>query len=83
MCTRRAHNCKPTVRLRRAPFQGIINRYGFNNDGVGKVQKRVRAARAEWMDDFAMFGINIANNKLTNDARLVNEIFCDSVVQNR
>ncbi|EPB78871.1 dihydroorotate oxidase [Ancylostoma ceylanicum] len=54
--------------------EGIISRYGFNNDGVGKVQKRVREARTEWMDDFAMFGVNIANNRLTDDAKLDYEI---------
>lgn len=42
---------------------GVINRYGFNNDGVGRVQQRVKTARAKWKSYFAILGVNIGENK--------------------
>ncbi|VDO83144.1 unnamed protein product [Heligmosomoides polygyrus] len=66
-------NPRPRV-FRLLEDEGIINRYGFNNDGVGRVQQRVKAARAVWNDNLAMFGVNIGKNKLCDEARLDYEI---------
>ncbi|PIO62611.1 dihydroorotate oxidase, partial [Teladorsagia circumcincta] len=55
-------------------FQAIINRNGFSNDGVGRVQQRVKAARDEWNDNLAMFGVNIGKNMLCDEAKLDYEI---------
>ncbi|ETN70857.1 dihydroorotate oxidase [Necator americanus] len=63
-------NHRPRV-FRLKEDEGIISRSGFNNDGVGKVQQRVKEARSDWMDDFAMFGVNLGNNMLTDDAKLL------------
>ncbi|KAK6730088.1 hypothetical protein RB195_006878 [Necator americanus] len=66
-------NHRPRV-FRLKEDEGIISRSGFNNDGVGKVQQRVKEARSDWMDDFAMFGVNLGNNMLTDDAKIDYEI---------
>ncbi|CAJ0595013.1 unnamed protein product [Cylicocyclus nassatus] len=54
--------------------EGLINRYGSNSDGVGKVHLRVRSARTEWMENAAILGISLANNMLTDDSMLDYEI---------
>lgn len=81
-------NPKPRV-FRLLEDEGVINRYGFNSDGVGKVQQRVKTVRSEWKDGLAIFGINLGKNKLTEDAKLDYEIgvnyfapFCDYLVIN-
>ncbi|KJH51138.1 dihydroorotate oxidase [Dictyocaulus viviparus] len=69
-------------------FWGIINRYEYN-DGVGRVQQRVKDARVNWQDDFAIFGVNIGQNKENEDPKLDFEIgvnyfapYCDYIVLN-
>lgn len=53
-------NAKP--RLFRLPAEGaIINRLGFNNDGVDALVRRVRRSRFD-----GVLGINIGKNKLTS-----------------
>ncbi|CAI5438159.1 unnamed protein product [Caenorhabditis angaria] len=82
-------NSKPRV-FRLLEDEGVINRYGFNSDGVGKVQQRVRNARDYWnSQDWAYFGVNLGKNKLTEDAKLDYEIgvnyfasYCDYLVLN-
>ncbi|WKX90703.1 hypothetical protein Q1695_009504 [Nippostrongylus brasiliensis] len=65
----------PRPRIFRLPEdEAIINRYGFNNDGVGRVQQRVKAARVNWTDGLAMLGVNIGKNQLCDEAKLDYEI---------
>ncbi|VDO48386.1 unnamed protein product [Haemonchus placei] len=66
-------NPRPRV-FRLLEDEALINRYGFNNDGVGRVQQRVKAARDDWNDNLAMFGVNLGKNKLCDEARLDYEI---------
>ncbi|KAJ1348078.1 hypothetical protein KIN20_003299 [Parelaphostrongylus tenuis] len=49
--------------------EGVINRCGFNNDGVGRVQQRVKTARANWRSDFAVLGVNVGESKKEGDAK--------------
>ncbi|CAB3407439.1 unnamed protein product [Caenorhabditis bovis] len=82
-------NNRPRV-FRLLEDEGVINRYGFNSDGVGKVHQRVKAARDYWDPaTFAFFGVNLGKNKLTDDAKLDYEIgvnyfapHCDYLVLN-
>ncbi|CAI4223162.1 unnamed protein product [Auanema sp. JU1783] len=66
-------NPRPRV-FRLLEDEGVINRYGFNSDGVGKVQQRVKNARENWKDGFAIFGVNLGKNKMTEDAKLDYEV---------
>uniref|UniRef100_A0A1I7XGV1 Dihydroorotate dehydrogenase (quinone), mitochondrial n=1 Tax=Heterorhabditis bacteriophora TaxID=37862 RepID=A0A1I7XGV1_HETBA len=81
-------NPRPRV-FRLLEDKGVINRYGFNSDGVGRVQQRVKGARSQWNDELVMFGVNLGKNKLTDDAKLDYEVgvnyfapFCDYLVVN-
>ncbi|CAJ0591142.1 unnamed protein product [Cylicocyclus nassatus] len=84
-------NPRPRV-FRLLEDQALINRYGFNSDGATKVHKRVKAARANWKDGFAAFGVNLGRNKVSTDnasARVDYEIginhfapYCDYLVIN-
>ncbi|KAE9420569.1 hypothetical protein Angca_003924, partial [Angiostrongylus cantonensis] len=58
--------------------EGVINRYGFNNDGVGRVQQRVKTARANWQSDFAVLGVNVGENKTEYDTKSNFEIGVNS-----
>ncbi|MFT5013296.1 MAG: dihydroorotate dehydrogenase [Patiriisocius sp.] len=64
-------NAKP--RLFRLPAQGaIINRLGFNNDGVDALVRRVRRSPFD-----GILGINIGKNKLTSpDQTLDDYVMC-------
>ncbi|CAJ0573046.1 unnamed protein product, partial [Mesorhabditis spiculigera] len=60
-------NPQPRV-FRLEEDRAVINRYGFNSEGVGKVQVRVKAARAApWSPGMAVFGVNLGKNKMTSD----------------
>lgn len=82
-------NNRPRV-FRLLEDEGVINRYGFNSDGVGRVHQRVRSARDSWVpEEYAYFGVNLGKNKLTEDAKLDYEIgvnyfapHCDYLVLN-
>ncbi|CAO4360833.1 unnamed protein product [Caenorhabditis nigoni] len=82
-------NNRPRV-FRLLEDEGVINRYGFNSDGVGRVHQRVRSARDAWVpEQYAYFGVNLGKNKLTEDAKLDYEIgvnyfapHCDYLVLN-
>lgn len=64
-------NNRPRV-FRLLEDEGVINRYGFNSDGVGRVHQRVRSARDSWVpESYAYFGVNLGKNKLTEDAKSV------------
>ena len=52
-------NAKPRL-FRLAPEKAIINRMGFNNDGVAALIRRVNRAKFD-----GVLGINIGKNKLT------------------
>ncbi|CAD6184312.1 unnamed protein product [Caenorhabditis auriculariae] len=60
-------NNRPRV-FRLLEDEGVINRYGFNSDGVGRVQQRVRTARDSWRSDWALLGVNLGKNKMSEDA---------------
>ncbi|KIH44579.1 dihydroorotate oxidase [Ancylostoma duodenale] len=81
-------NPKPRI-FRLLEDEGIINRYGFNSEGGTKVLKRVKTARANWKENFAMFGVNLGKNKASGDAKVDYEIginsfapYCDYLVIN-
>ncbi|CAJ0961463.1 unnamed protein product, partial [Mesorhabditis belari] len=60
-------NAYPRV-FRLEEDKATINRYGFNSDGVGRVQQRVKAARGTpWSPEMAIFGVNLGKNKLTDE----------------
>ena len=63
----------PVPRLFRLPEkQAIINRMGFNNEGIGTLVRNVE--RARWK---GVIGINIGKNKDTpNDKALADYIYC-------
>lgn len=54
-------NKKPRA-FRLPQFQAIINRYGFNNDGVAKLKERLEDAAP-----IGILGINVGANKATDD----------------
>lgn len=59
----------PRPRLLRLPqSRAVINRMGFNNDGVQALADRLRAARAEGSPDIPV-GVSIGKNKDTPVAR--------------
>jgi dihydroorotate dehydrogenase len=59
-----AGNEKP--RLFRLPAdKALINRMGFNNDGVKEVAQRLKLFRAQFPDTTLIIGGNIGKNKLT------------------
>ncbi|KAK5976274.1 Dihydroorotate dehydrogenase (quinone) mitochondrial, partial [Trichostrongylus colubriformis] len=60
-------NAKPRV-FRLLEDKGIINRYGFNNDGANKVSKRIKAARIQRNGETALVGVNLGKNKLSENA---------------
>ncbi|KAK0424311.1 hypothetical protein QR680_008604 [Steinernema hermaphroditum] len=79
-------NPKPRV-FRLLEDKGVINRYGFNSQGVGSVSNRVRKSFDPSSPVF--FGVNLGKNKATDDARLDYEIgvnyfgaHCDYLVIN-
>lgn len=81
-------NNRPRV-FRLLEDEGVINRYGFNSEGVGRVQQRVRTARDHWNDKWAYFGVNLGKNKISEDAKIDYEIgvnyfapYCDYLVLN-
>eukprot|EP01061_Rhynchopus_euleeides_P030863 TRINITY_DN5113_c0_g1_i1.p1 TRINITY_DN5113_c0_g1~~TRINITY_DN5113_c0_g1_i1.p1 ORF type:complete len:388 (+),score=156.34 TRINITY_DN5113_c0_g1_i1:42-1205(+) len=49
--------------------RGVINRYGFNNDGMDVVEPRVRAAQKHGKP----LGINVGKNKVTPEAEAVSD----------
>ena len=66
--TPKAQDGNPKPRLFRLPEdQGLINRMGFNNDGVAAVAARVRAWRSSraGRDSKLIVGGNIGKNKVT------------------
>lgn len=64
-------NEKPRM-FRLAPEQAIINRMGFNNDGVDALVRRVRRCNFD-----GVLGINIGKNKLTaNEDTLSDYVTC-------
>lgn len=54
-------NKKPRA-FRLNEFQAIINRYGFNNDGVAKLKERLEETPPD-----GILGINVGANKATED----------------
>ncbi|PAV66009.1 hypothetical protein WR25_19443 isoform A [Diploscapter pachys] len=77
-------NQRPRV-FRLLEDEGVVNRYGFNSDGVGKVQQRVKEAWEKLVEkrkeaensnrrNMAIFGVNLGKNKLAEDAKLDYEI---------
>ena len=62
--TPRAQSGNPAPRLFRLPQdQGLINRMGFNNDGVAQMASRLRAIRR--LSDRPVIGVNIGKNRVT------------------
>lgn len=59
-------NPKPRV-FRLADDKAIINRYGFNNDGMVKAGQRLAAYRQRSGDRKAVIGVNIGANKDSTD----------------
>lgn len=72
----------PKPRLFRIPeAQGIINRMGFNNDGVDKLLENVRAA--EFPKQGGILGINIGKNATTPIEKAVDDyLICLDKVYN-
>ena len=72
----------PKPRLFRLPeAQGIINRMGFNNDGVDKLLENVRAA--EFPKQGGILGINIGKNATTPIEKAVDDyLICLDKVYN-
>ena len=72
--TPRAQPGNPKPRMFRLPQQqAIINRLGFNNDGVDALVRNVERARR----DRALLGINIGKNKDTpNESAEADYLFC-------
>ncbi|MDG2471847.1 MAG: quinone-dependent dihydroorotate dehydrogenase [Pseudomonadales bacterium] len=63
-------NLKPRM-FRLVEQQAIINRMGFNNNGLDALITRVKAVRQSGID--CPLGINIGKNKLTSAAGAVND----------
>ena len=62
--TPKAQPGNPSPRLFRLPKdRGLINRMGFNNDGVTRMASRLRAIRA--LPDRPVVGVNIGKNRAT------------------
>jgi dihydroorotate dehydrogenase len=63
----------PKPRMWRLPeYQGVINRLGFNNDGVEALVRNAESARYD-----GVLGINIGKNKDTPNERAVDDyLFC-------
>lgn len=73
-------NPKPRL-FRLVGHQAIINRMGFNNDGVEALVERVTLARSKSLH--VPLGINIGKNKTTDQALAVNDfLYClDAVAE--
>ena len=79
-------NEKPRI-FRLLEDQAIINRYGFNSDGIGVVSERARKSYDP--DSPVLLGINIGKNKTSSDAVSDYELgvnylssYCDYLVIN-
>lgn len=59
-------NPKPRV-FRLLEDQAIINRYGFNSDGISVVQERLKAVRGDAAFN-GVLGVNLGKNKLSENA---------------
>lgn len=72
--TPRAQPGNPKPRLfRLKEYQGVINRFGFNNEGVDNLVRNVERAR----NRSGVLGINIGKNKDTpNDLAVEDYLFC-------
>ena len=67
-------NDKPRM-FRLPKAQAIINRMGFNNDGVDALVQRVELLKSKGFD--GVLGINIGKNKATEEADAINDyIIC-------
>ena len=72
--TPRAQAGNPKPRMFRLPqYQAVINRLGFNNEGVDALVRNVEAARR----DRGLLGINIGKNKDTANERAASDyLYC-------
>ena len=68
-----AQDGNPKPRMFRLPeHQGVINRMGFNNDGLKSLLKRLAKARASGRVNVPI-GVNIGKNKITATANAVDD----------
>jgi dihydroorotate dehydrogenase len=64
----------PKPRLFRLPeHRALLNRMGFNNDGMVAARERLRRARAQRMPSDGLVGVNIGKNMDTPLARAVDD----------